>query len=46
MTNFAEIFRQKYYNELVEIQDLNKLINISGFKETTEIIENQFELYL
>ncbi|MFX0037192.1 MAG: hypothetical protein ACFE9I_16290 [Candidatus Hermodarchaeota archaeon] len=46
LDNFTIIFRNKYKNELIEIQDLNKLINVSEFKETREIIEKNFQMYL
>ncbi len=46
MNNFAQEFRLKYKNELTEIQDLNKLINVSEFNETKSIIERNFHMYL
>ncbi|MFX1599886.1 MAG: hypothetical protein ACFFB6_04755 [Promethearchaeota archaeon] len=46
MDNFAKEFRIKYKNELIEIQDLNKLINVSEFKETKDIVEKNFQMYL
>jgi len=46
MDNFSKEFRVKYKNELIEIQDLNKLINVSEFKETKDIIEKNFQIYL
>ena len=46
MDNFSEEFRDKFKNELTEILDLNKLINVSEFKETKEIIEKNFQMYL
>ncbi|NVM37322.1 MAG: hypothetical protein HWN81_17130 [Candidatus Lokiarchaeota archaeon] len=46
MDNFSKDFRDKFKNELTEIQDLNKLINVSEFKETKDIIENNFHMYL
>jgi len=46
MDNFAQEFRAKYKNELIEIQDLNKLINVSEFNETKEIVERHFQNYL
>jgi hypothetical protein len=46
MNNFAKDFKNKYKKELTEIQDLNKLINVSEFKETKEIIERSFQIYL
>ncbi|MFX1311146.1 MAG: hypothetical protein ACFFHD_00845, partial [Promethearchaeota archaeon] len=44
--NFANEFKLRYYDELALLQDLNKLINISEFKETNDIIENNFIIYL
>ncbi|MFX0020728.1 MAG: hypothetical protein ACFE9S_00260 [Candidatus Hermodarchaeota archaeon] len=46
MDNFAKEFKEKYRNELTEIQDLNKLINVSEFNETKEIVESNFQTYL
>ncbi len=46
METFTVEFKKKYANELNEIQDLNKLINVSEFKETKEIVENTFQIYL
>ena len=46
MENFTVAFKNKFYNELNEIQDLNKLINVSEFNETKEIVENTFQMYL
>ena len=46
MDNFSNEFRKKYKNELTEIQDLNKLINVAEFKETKDIIEKNFRMYL
>lgn len=46
MDNFAKDFKNKYKNELLEIQDLNKLINVSEFKETKDIIKKNFQIYL
>lgn len=46
MENFAVEFKTKYKNELIEIQDLNKLINVSEFKETKDIVEKTFQMYL
>ena len=43
---FTLNFKDKFYNELLEIQDLNKLINVSGFNEAKELIEQGFQLYL
>jgi hypothetical protein len=46
MEDFAFEFRNKYRDELLEIQDLNRLINVSEFKETGELIEKGFQLYI
>jgi len=43
---FSREFRSSYRNELNEIQDLNRLINVSEFKNALQIIEKNFELYL
>ncbi|MHA1913425.1 MAG: hypothetical protein ACW990_02685 [Promethearchaeota archaeon] len=44
--NFTLDFKNKYSKELLEIQDINKLINVAEFKETSELIEKEFYLYL
>ncbi|MFX1376538.1 MAG: hypothetical protein ACFFA0_12070 [Promethearchaeota archaeon] len=46
MENFTFEFRNKYKDELLEIQDLNRLINVSEFKQTGELIEKGFQLYI
>ncbi len=46
MEKFTEDFKNKYKSELTEIQDLNKLINVSEFKETKNIVEKIFQMYL
>lgn len=46
MEKFAFEFRKKYKDELLEIQDLNRIINVSEFKETRELIEKGFQLYI
>ncbi|MFX0029296.1 MAG: hypothetical protein ACFE8B_08810 [Candidatus Hermodarchaeota archaeon] len=46
MSKFTLHFKDTYSNELLEIQDLNRLINVSEFKETGELIEQEFQLYL
>ncbi|MFX0026439.1 MAG: hypothetical protein ACFE8M_08475 [Candidatus Hermodarchaeota archaeon] len=43
---FSQEFKSFYKNELNEIQDLNRLINVSEFKNAQQIIEKNFELYL
>jgi hypothetical protein len=44
--SFTLEFKDKYNEELLEIQDVNKLINVAEFKETKELIEKEFYLYL
>jgi hypothetical protein len=46
MKKFTQKFKDKFHTELDEIQDLNKLINVSEFKETKELIGQEFQLYL
>ncbi|MFW9898460.1 MAG: hypothetical protein ACFFDO_04295 [Candidatus Thorarchaeota archaeon] len=46
MENFTNDFKDRYKSELLEIQDLNKIINVSEFKDTKEIIEENFKIYL
>ena len=46
MKKFTIEFRNKYKEELLEIQDLNKLINIKEFLGTKELIERDFRLYI
>ncbi len=43
---FSEEFGKKYSKELNDIQDLNKIINVSEFEETKALIERNFQLYL
>lgn len=43
---FSQEFKSFYKNELNEIQDLNRLINVSEFKDTKQIIEKNFQFYL
>ena len=43
---FMNEFRVKYKKELIEIEDMNKIINVSEFQDTKEIIEQNFNLYL
>jgi hypothetical protein len=45
LNNFIDDFKEKYKNELNEIKDLNKIINITDFKDTKEIIEKNFKAY-
>ena len=44
--SFTLEFKDKFNEELLEIQDVNKLINVAEFKETKELIEKEFYLYL
>ncbi|TFG13548.1 MAG: hypothetical protein EU535_04735 [Promethearchaeota archaeon] len=46
LDNFTKEFREKYEHELNDIQDLNRIIDISDFKDTKEIIEKNFKIYL
>ena len=45
INEFTKEFRIKYQEELTEIQDLNKLINISDFNETINLIEKYYQIY-
>ncbi len=45
MLGFSNDFNSKYKNELLDIQDLNRLINISAFIDIKELIEKHFQLY-
>lgn len=46
MENFTNEFQLKYEKELVDIQDLNKIINVSDFEQTKNMIEKNFKIYL
>ena len=46
MTNFSNEFKAKYNNELKEILDINRIINVSEFSDLKELIEKNFQLYL
>ncbi len=46
MNHLMDDFAQKYETELEEIKDINKLINVIDFKDTKEIIERNFEIYI
>ncbi|MBD3253977.1 MAG: hypothetical protein GF383_02740 [Candidatus Lokiarchaeota archaeon] len=46
MERFMNEFIVKYENELNEIQDLNKLINMADFLETEEMVKRNFKIYL
>jgi len=43
--NFMEDFKNQYKKELAEIQDLNKIINVSEFSETESLIKKTFSIY-
>ena len=43
---FSKEFQEKYREELNDIQDLNKIINVAEFEETKNLIEKNFQLYL
>jgi len=45
MLGFSNDFNSKYKNKLLDIQDLNRLINISEFIDIKELIEKHFQLY-
>lgn len=46
MEPFSEEFKNKYKKELNDIQDLNRIIDVSDFIDTKEIIKQHFQLYL
>ena len=46
LKDFSNDFKSKFKSELLEIQDLNRLINVSEFNDTKFIIEERFQLYL
>ena len=43
---FSKHFKNQFIQELSEIRDLNRIINVSEFKAANEIVEQIFELYL
>ena len=45
MLGFSNDFNSKYKNKLLDIQDLNRLINISEFIDIKELVEKHFQLY-
>ena len=45
MLNFSNDFNSKFKNKLLDIQDLNRLINISEFIDVKELVEKHFRLY-
>jgi len=46
MEPFSEEFKNKYKKELNDIRDLNRIIDVSDFIDTKEIIKYHFHLYL
>ncbi len=46
MEKFMTDFESRYESDLVMIQDLNKIINVSDFEEAKEIVEKIFAIYL
>ncbi|NVM16823.1 MAG: hypothetical protein HWN80_03845 [Candidatus Lokiarchaeota archaeon] len=46
LNNFSNEFKLKYKNELNEILDINKIINVSEFSNLKDLIEKNFQLYL
>ena len=46
MDNFVIAFKARYKSELMDIQDLNRIIDVSDFLDTKNIIEQYFKLYL
>ena len=46
MDPFSEEFKNIYKKELNDIQDLNRIIDVSDFIDTEEIIKHHFHLYL
>ncbi len=46
MLGFSNDFKNKYKDILLDIQDLNRLINISEFIDIKELIEKHFHLYI
>ncbi|MBA7566163.1 hypothetical protein ES708_07851 [subsurface metagenome] len=46
MLNFSIEFTRKYEDELTDLQDINRLINVSEFSGAKEMVEKNFKLYL
>jgi len=46
MDKFTQEFNKKYNDDLMEIQDLNKLINASDFADVKEMVEKNFHIYI
>jgi len=45
MSNFSKDFNSKYNNKLLDIQDINRLIDIKEFKDIEKLVEKHFQLY-
>ena len=45
MLGFSNYYTSKYKNKLLDLQDLNRLINISEFTDIKELVEKHFHLY-
>jgi len=45
MLGFSNDFNSKYKNKLLDIQDLNRLIDIKEFKDVEKLVEKHFQLY-
>ena len=46
MLNFSIEFTRKYEDELTDLQNINRLINVSEFSGAKEMVEKNFKLYL
>lgn len=46
MEMFMVDFESRYETELIMIQDLNKIINVSEFEDVKELVEKNFNIYL
>jgi hypothetical protein len=44
--DFSIGFKKRYKNELNDIQDLNRIIDLAEFTDTKDMIEHTFQLYL
>ncbi len=46
MLGFSNDFNEQFNEQLLDIQDLNRLINISEFIDIKELVEKHFQLYI
>ena len=46
MLDFSKEFNSKYKNKLLDIQDLNRLIDIKKFINIEKLVEKHFQLYI